>query len=109
MRKTANTTIGSRIRESREIAGLTQVELAEKIGITWKHLSALERSINNPSIATICKISDALAVSCDFLLKGEECGTTPTTFERIKYLSPKYQKILNDQINLMFQAQKDKE
>ena len=81
MMKTANMTIGSRIREARDTAGLTQQELADRIGINWKSLSAIERNVNNPSIKTICKISNTLAVSCDYLLMGEERGDTPTTFE----------------------------
>lgn len=109
MTKTVNKTIGSRIREARDAADLTQPQLADLIGINWKTLSAIERSVQNPSLKTICKISDALAVSCDYLLMGVKHGETPTTFERIKYLNPKYQKILNDQITMMLEAQKNKE
>ena len=107
--KVANSTIGSRIRKARDLSGLTQEELGEKIGIGDKSVSAIERNLNYPSLETLCKISTVLGVSCDYILMGEEHGVTPTTFERIKYLSPKYQKILNDQITMMLEVQKNKE
>lgn len=56
-------TIGDRIREERESAGLTQLELANKIGITPQAVSQYERGIKNPKITTIYRFADAIGVS----------------------------------------------
>lgn len=63
-------TIGDRIREERESAGLTQLELANKIGITPQAVSQYERGIKNPKITTIYKFADAIGVSPSKLFDG---------------------------------------
>lgn len=64
--------IGQRIRDARKKAGMTQAELAEKLGISYVGVSQWERDIRNPKQETIQRLSDALG--CDFywLLWGEE-------------------------------------
>ena len=49
--------IGSRIRQYRKRANLTQEKLSEKIGITPKHLSKFEAGRHNPHIDTIIWIA----------------------------------------------------
>ena len=63
-------TIGDRIREERESAGLTQLELANKIGITPQAVSQYERGIKNTKITTIYKFADAIGVSPSKLFDG---------------------------------------
>lgn len=63
-------TIGDRIREERESAGLTQLELANKIGITPQAVSQYERGIKNPKITTIYRFADAIGVSPSKLFDG---------------------------------------
>ena len=60
--------LGDRIRESRLRAGLTQVQLAEMIGMSHKHLSNVERGIYEVRTDGIRRISEALGVSSDYLL-----------------------------------------
>lgn len=55
-------TFGERIKEARKRAGLTQAELAERIGTTMQNISQYERSIRSPRIGTIKKIAEALNV-----------------------------------------------
>ena len=48
------------IRRAREEAGLTQAELAEKLGVTYQAVQKWERSGTNPTVATLERILLAL-------------------------------------------------
>ena len=61
-------TIGKSISSTRRLAGLTQAELSEKIGISEKYLSRIEGGKQVPSIVIISRICEALCVSADKLL-----------------------------------------
>ena len=55
--------IGERIREIRKHVGLTQKDLAEKLGVTQAMIGHYERGERNPKHETIMRIADALGVS----------------------------------------------
>ena len=55
-------TVGERIRELREAKGLTQREIANRIGIDDYYISRLENNHVNPTLATMQKIATALDV-----------------------------------------------
>ena len=61
--------IGSRIKEARERAHLTQEELAEIVDISPTHLSVIERGVKIPKLDTFFKIINALKLSSDALLQ----------------------------------------
>lgn len=63
--------IGSRLREARNMAKLTQEQLAEKVGIGTTYISDIERGAKFPSLSLFIKIVDALGVSSDYILRGE--------------------------------------
>ncbi len=52
--------IANIIQTERRKAGLKQAELAEKIGISEKHLSKIETGKNYPALDTFLKIIDVL-------------------------------------------------
>lgn len=52
--------IGNKIKALRKSQGLTQEQLAEKVGIDDKHLSKIENNKHQPSYATLCKIAEVL-------------------------------------------------
>lgn len=52
--------LGDKIKKMRKSLGLTQEQLAEKIGIDDKHLSKIENNKHQPAYATLCKISQVL-------------------------------------------------
>lgn len=54
--------ISHRIREARDSAGLTQVELAERSGLPQSHLSRLEQAKHSPTGKTLEKIASALGL-----------------------------------------------
>ncbi len=63
--------IGLFIRDRRLALGLTQQQLADKLGITDKAVSKWERGISYPDITLLRRLADALAVSVSELLGGE--------------------------------------
>ena len=63
--------IGLFIRDRRLALGLTQQQLADKLGITDKAVSKWERGISYPDITLLRRLADALEVSVSELLGGE--------------------------------------
>lgn len=61
-------TVGSRIRRERESAGLTQAELASRIGTASSMIGQWENNNRNPKSAVLEKIAAALNISIDRLL-----------------------------------------
>lgn len=55
---------GQRLRELRESAGWTQVQLAERAGLHPQGIVKLERGEREPSFATALALADALGVTC---------------------------------------------
>lgn len=64
--------IGENIRLNRDKAGMTQDELAEKVGISRNYVSDLENDRYIPSVKTLSKIAKVLNMNLDFLLKMSE-------------------------------------
>ena len=60
--------LNERLKKSRMRAGFTQVELARKVGITKDLYNKYEKTDTRPSYETICKLSQALEVTVDYLL-----------------------------------------
>jgi len=61
--------IGSKIKEARERAHLTQEELAEIVDISPTHMSVIERGVKTPKLDTFARIVKALNLSADALLQ----------------------------------------
>jgi len=62
-----------KIKEFREAAGLTQTELAERVGVVFQQVSAWENSDGSKSLTTanLAKIAHALKRSTDdFFIEG---------------------------------------
>ncbi len=59
--------VGRRIAELRKQAGLTQEELAERLGVGWRYLSRAERG-ENLTLRTMAKIANVLGVEVKSLL-----------------------------------------
>lgn len=54
--------IANKIKEFRRRAGLTQTELAQKVGIGEKQISKIENYTNLPSLTTFFKLIDFLKI-----------------------------------------------
>ena len=55
-------TTGQLIKAARKRAGMTQAELADKLGIPYQSVSQWERGTRSPKIETLERIADALGV-----------------------------------------------
>ena len=64
--------IGKFIAECRKNVGLTQAQLAEKLGITDKAISKWERGIAMPDTSMMLELCDILGISVNELLSGEK-------------------------------------
>ena len=76
--------IGSRIRQYRKSANLTQEKLSEKIGITPKHFSKLEAGRHNPHFDTIILLAKELDVPIDAFLEDVDDNDINTFLQLIK-------------------------
>ena len=63
--------IGKFIAECRKKANLTQMQLAEKLGITDKAVSKWERGVAMPDTSIMLELCDILGISVNELLSGE--------------------------------------
>ena len=63
--------IGKFIAECRKKVNLTQMQLAEKLGITDKAVSKWERGIAMPDSAIMLELCDILNINVNDLLCGE--------------------------------------
>ena len=61
--------LGARIQLYRVRAKLTQKELAEKLGCTSQHISAIERGVKTPTLETFVTLCNVLQVQPDLLLQ----------------------------------------
>lgn len=61
-----------KIKKLRINSGMSQVQLAERIGITKSAVNAWESGTNSPSLAYIVKLSQVFGVSTDYLLGVNE-------------------------------------
>lgn len=60
--------MSKKLRAARLAAGLTQTELAEKVGCTQKDISRWEAGQHEPGALTLKKLAQALGCSMDDLI-----------------------------------------
>ena len=61
-----------RLKDLRKQAGLTQVEVAEKLGISQPAYASWERGAKKPTPENLVKIAQILNVSVDYLVGNSE-------------------------------------
>ena len=64
--------LSNRIKERRGELGLTQAELAERVGVTRKTVNTVENCVFTPSTILALKLSEALDLSVEQLFWIEE-------------------------------------
>jgi transcriptional regulator with XRE-family HTH domain len=63
--------IGERLREERVKAGISQRELARRLGLSPSLISQLESGQSRPSVGTLYSIVTELGVSLDHVIRGD--------------------------------------
>lgn len=99
---TGGETFGSRLARLRKEKGLTQVELAEKMGIIQVLISDYERDKLRPYYDTVINFSKALGVTTDELLgvtPNKKNGNLPSLkiakrMKKVEGLPPAQQKVI---------------
>lgn len=76
-----NTTLGRRIMSLRKAAGLTQEQLAEKLGVSPQAVSKWENDVSCPDISALPLIASIFGVSSDELLGIKQPDTPPAAME----------------------------
>ena len=64
--------IGKTVSAYRRMAGLTQVQLAEKVNCTAAYISRVECGAKKLSLNMLVSLSEVFGVSCDAILFGAE-------------------------------------
>lgn len=64
--------IGERLRTERTRAGISQRELARRLGLSASLISQLESGLSKPSVGTLYAIVTELDLSLDKLLRGDQ-------------------------------------
>ncbi|MBP3567957.1 MAG: helix-turn-helix transcriptional regulator [Lachnospiraceae bacterium] len=99
-------TTGDRIRARRGTLGITQVELAERINVAHSTICGWETGKREPNIKTLCKLSDLLGTSIDYLCGhdsitrvGEQTEFASEEIEQIhEYFSENIQQATTDKV-----------
>lgn len=66
----------------RKNKGLTQEELAEKLGVSRQAVAKWESSLVYPDIYNLIQISNLMNVSVDYLVKDQDCAVNISTEEQ---------------------------
>jgi len=64
--------IGRRVKEIRRVKGMSQAELAEQIDMSVPYISLIETATKKASLSTLILIANALGVTVDALLNGNQ-------------------------------------
>ena len=68
--------VGKRIRQRRWLTGMTQQQLAQKVGIKFQQIQKYETGANRVSASRLWDIADALDVPVSFFFEGIEAEET---------------------------------
>lgn len=64
------TDVGPRIKRLRTDRGLTQAQLAERVGMTYVQIGRYERAKSTPSAQAVERLARALDTTADYLMTG---------------------------------------
>lgn len=102
--------IGERIRWLRQQRGWTQMELAERIGVLQKQISAYERGVHVPSTEILLQFGAVFSVTLDSLASETHGVPTPIAirdrellnlFEELDDLPPEERSLAKDFLDLV--------
>ena len=80
-------TLGTMISSLRKDKGMTQLELAEIMGVTDKAVSKWERDLSCPDINSIPKLAEILEISVEDLMQGKTETKEQDTKEKKENIS----------------------
>jgi transcriptional regulator with XRE-family HTH domain len=72
--------VGKRIRHRRWMVGMTQQQLADKVGIKFQQIQKYETGMNRVSASRLWDVADALGVAISFFFEGLAEGQAATAY-----------------------------
>ena len=93
--------LGKRIRAARLASGLSQEQLAEKVGLTSQHISHTEVATTKISLPALVKISNTLNVNIDKLLSDSIYDSKACLLDEVQSI---FSDASSDEIYVMLQA-----
>lgn len=81
-------TFGAMVAALRKEKGMTQQDLAGKMGVTDKAVSKWERDLSYPDTASLPKLAETLGVSVDELMQGQTAVRETASFSEAAHLFP---------------------
>lgn len=100
--------IGTRIRKQREQFGYTREEFAEMLNVTPKFCADIELGNKGMSVQTLCKISDVLKMSTDYILFGSVQQECSFSSQLLQHCSPAEQKYAEEILKTFVMAMENK-
>lgn len=76
------THLNDRLRQARLARGLSQEDLARRLGLVSMSISRYERGVSSPRLSRATAIAAELGVSLDWLIRGEGAGPDASTGRR---------------------------
>ena len=81
--------LNQQIRTLRQARGMSQVELAKRLGVTKQSVSNWENDNIQPSVEMVIKIAGIFAVTTDYLLgieSGEYLDVSGLSYEKVAHI-----------------------
>lgn len=94
-----------RLKDLRKQAGLTQVDIAGKLGISQQAFASWERGAKKPTQENLVKIAQILNVSVDYLVGNSDEENTNKELEDIELLFRMNSKGLTDEEKAIFKKE----
>lgn len=69
--------MGSVIQKAREARGITQIALADKIGVSLRTIIAIENGKRNPTFEVLYRIIRELNIPADLIFRPDDVPGTP--------------------------------
>ncbi len=79
-------TFGSTLAALRKEKGMTQLELAQSMGVTDKAVSKWERNLSFPDVASLPRLAEQLGVSVDELLEAKTSAQEESARSKVRPL-----------------------
>jgi transcriptional regulator with XRE-family HTH domain len=71
--------VGKRIRHRRWMVGMTQQQLAERVGIKFQQIQKYETGMNRVSASRLWDVAEALGVAISFFFEGLDSAHKPVS------------------------------
>lgn len=90
----AENSIGKLIREMRKAAGMSQMRLADKIGVSYQQVQKYEKGASKLSVPRLIQIADVFGVPVTAFLEESKIGRVAETQAAFSNLSEDEAKVL---------------